>query len=232
MPFDQGLIDASRAALVQQHNMDVISNNLANVNTTGYKADRLIFNDMLDRKVKSVYSQGPLNYTQNPLDVAIGGDGFFRVQTNNGILLTRDGSFKMASDGSLVNSEGAKVLGKGGGPIIINPEGGQVTIDDKGNITQGTEQIGALDVVDVKDKTSLTKQGGNLFGGQDGKAPATTPATNYSLQQGAIEQSNVEVVSEMVNMINSFRSFESYQKIMQAVQDMDSKTVNQVGRVA
>ncbi|MFH1035751.1 MAG: flagellar hook-basal body protein [Pseudomonadota bacterium] len=232
MPFDAGLIDASRAALIQQHNMDIISNNLANVNTSGFKADRLIFNDMLDRQIKSVHSQGPLRYTENPLDVAIGGEGFFRVQTAKGIKLTRDGSFKMLSDGSLVNSQGQKVLGQGGAPITLNPEGGLIHIDDKGGITQGSEQVGALEVVDVKDKKTLVKEGANLFGGQDGKAPVTTAATDYTVQQGAVEQANVEVVSEMVNMINSFRSYESYQKVIQAVQDMDSKTVNQVGRVA
>jgi flagellar basal-body rod protein FlgF len=232
MPFDQGLIDASRAALIQQHNMDILSNNLANVNTAGFKADRLIFNDLLDRQVKSVHSQGPMNHTDNPLDVAIGGEGFFKVQTPKGMRLTRDGSFKMLSDGTLVNSQGMKVLGKGGSTITLNHEGGHVFIDGQGSITQGTEQVGALEVVDVKDKKPLIKDGGNLFGGENGQLPPTSAATDYSLTQGAVEMSNVEVVGEMVHMINTFRSYESYQKVIQAVQDMDSKTTSQVGRVA
>jgi flagellar basal-body rod protein FlgF len=179
-----------------------------------------------------VHSQGPLRHTENPLDVAIGGEGFFKVQTDKGLRLTRDGSFKMASDGTLVNSQGQKVLGQGGSPITLNPQGGLVSIDDKGAISQGSEQVGSLEVVDVKDKKTLVKEGGSLFGTEDGKPPVTTPATGYSVQQGAVEVANVEVVSEMVNMINSFRSYESYQKVIQAVQDMDNKTVNQVGRVA
>jgi flagellar basal-body rod protein FlgG len=232
MPFDSGLIDASRAALVQQHNMDIISNNLANVNTNGFKADRLIFNDMLDRQVKNDHSQGAMRATDNPLDVAIGGDGFFKVQTAKGVMLTRDGSFKMMSDGSLVNSQGQKVLGKGGAPITLNPEGGLVQIDGTGSISQGNEQVGALEVVDVADKKSLIKEGASYFTGEGGKLPATKAATSYTVQQGAVEAANVDTVSEMVHMINTFRSFESYQKVIQTVQDMDSKTVNQVGRVA
>jgi flagellar basal-body rod protein FlgG len=231
MPFDQGLIDAARASLIQQHNMDILSNNLANVNTAGFKADRVVFSDLMDRQVKSVHSQGSLNTTDNPLDVAIGGEGFFRVQTDKGVRLTRDGNFKMLGDGSLVNSQGQKILGKGG-PITLNPEGGQVSIDEKGNITQGTEQVGTIDVVEVKDKKTLEKVGGNFYAGEGGKPLATVAATDYTLTQGAVEMANVEVVTEMVHMINTFRSFESYQKIMQAVQDMDSKAINQVGRVA
>lgn len=232
MPFDSGLIDASRAALVQQQNMDILSNNLANVNTTGFKADRLVFNDLLDRQVKSSYTQGPLNYTQNPLDVAIGGDGFFKVQTPKGLRLTRDGSFKLMSDGSLVNSQGLKVLGSGGSSLTLNPQGGKIVIDSQGTITQNNQQIGSLEVVDVKDKKSLVKDGGNLLNGENGNLPPTSAATGFNLTQGALEMSNVEVVGEMAQMINTFRSYESYQKVIQAVQDMDSKTTTQVGRVA
>jgi flagellar basal-body rod protein FlgG len=231
MAFDSALLDASRGALLQQQHMDILSNNLANVNTNGYKGDRLIFDDVLSRQVQTAHTQGPLHATDNPLDVAIGGSGFFRVQTANGVRLTRDGAFKMLSDGSLVTSQGYKVLGGGGAPVTINPEGPQPYIDDKGAIMQNNEQVGILDVVDVADTKTLVKVGNNLYSGQEGKAPATTPAANYSLTQGAVETANVEVVTEMVNMISSFRSFESYQKIIQAVQEMDTKTVNQVGRV-
>lgn len=232
MSFDQGMIDVARAALLQQHNMDIISNNLANVHTTGFKADRPIFSEILNREVRSVHSQGSINYTDNVLDVAIGGEGFFRVQTDKGIRLTRDGSFKMLANGTLVNSQGLKVLGAGGAPITLNPLGGQVSIDPKGNISQGNEQVGTLEVVDAVDKKALLKEGANLFGTQDGKAPATTTAKDYTLTQGAVEVSNVDVVAEMVQMISSFRSFESFQKVMQTTQDIDSKVINQVGRVA
>lgn len=232
MPFDQGLIDVARAALLQQHNMDIISNNLANVNTSGFKADRPIFSEVLNREVRSVHSQGSLSYTDNPLDVAIGGEGFFRVQTDKGIRLTRDGSFKVLPNGTLVNSQGQKVLGQGGAPITLNPQGGQVSIDPRGAISQGNEQVGALEVVDVTDKKGLYKEGGNFFVGEDGQAPPTTPSKDFTLTQGAVEVSNVEVVSEMVSMISSFRSYESFQKVMQTVQDIDSKVINQVGRVA
>jgi flagellar basal-body rod protein FlgG len=232
MAHDYGFVEVSRAALVQQHHMDVIANNLSNVSTPGFKCDRLVFSDLMEREMKHCLEQGPLQATENPLDVAIGGEGFFQVQAPNGVRLTRDGSFKMLSDGRLVNSQGLQVLGAGGAPITLNPNGGLPFIDEKGNISQNGEQVGVIGLVKVDDVKTLVKEGANLYAGADGKPPATSNATDAVLNQGYVEMANVEVVSEMVQMINALRSYESYQKALQAMQEMDAKAVNQVGRAA
>ncbi len=232
MPYDFGFVDATHATQMQQQYLDVISNNLANLNTPGFKGDRLVFSHLMNRETKTAFQQGSLKTTDNPLDVAITGNGFFRVQTPNGPRLTRDGSFKMLGDGSLVTSDGLKVLDAGGQPIALNANGPAVHIDDTGNIYQGTEQVGALAVVDVADKNTIVKEGSNLFTGKDGKPPVTAPATDFSLMQGHLEMSNVDVLSEMVGMINAHRNYESYQKALQAMQEMDNRATSQVGRVA
>ena len=231
-PYYHGYRDAAHAAVVQQRNLDMIANNLANLDTPGYKADRLIFNDYMTREVQTFYEQGPLRETDNPLDVAIAGEGYFQVRTDFGVRLTRDGAFRMLSDGTLTTSDGFPVLSAGGAPIALNPQGDPVHFDDKGGVYQGTEKIGDLAVVTVADPMTLIKEGANLFVGLDGNDPQTTPASEYSLEQGMLEASNVNVVREMVAMIEAHRSFESYQKAIVTLGEMDSRAATQVGKVA
>ncbi len=232
MSYEYGFQDAARASVVQQHHLDIIANNLANAATAGFKADRLVFNDLMSREMRTVHGQGSLRHTDNPLDLAINGDGFFLVKTKDGNRLTRDGSFKMLANGTLVTSDGNQVLDSSGQGITLNPNGDRPHVDDQGGVYQGVEQVGIVGVVQVADKKQLRKEGMNLFSGEDGNLPATSPAQDFSLTQGSLEMSNVDVVTEMVGMINAHRNFESYQKALQAMQDMDNKTVNQVGRVA
>ena len=229
--FTSGLVDAVHGAQMQMHNMEIISNNLANANTTGYKSDRLLFNEAMTRELQTHYDQGNLKKTDNPLDVAISGEGFFQVRTKEGIRLTRDGAFIMQGDGSLVSSSGDPVLDDGGNPIALNPLGGQPYIDASGQIRQGTESVGKIGVVTV-DQNSIRKIGSNLFGPLEGETLKATPSSDFSLQQGSLEMPNTTIVREMVAMINSFRAFESYQKAMHAFSEMDSKAANQVGKLA
>jgi flagellar basal-body rod protein FlgG len=231
MPYDYGFADATHAALVMQQHMDQISNNLANVNTAGFKRDRLIFNDLMSRQISTSHEQGPLRYSDNPLDVALGGNGFFRIMTPRGERLTRDGSFKMLSTGALVTSGGLPVLDAGGQPVMLNPLGERPVISENGTIFQGPAMIGQLGIVDVADKNTLIKEGANLFVGRDSELPPTFVPEEISVNQGYTEMPNVQVVSEMVNMINTHRSYEAYQKTLHVMQDMDNKTVSQVGRV-
>jgi flagellar basal-body rod protein FlgG len=137
---------------------------------------------------------------------------------------------QITADGLLVDNRGNAVLGSGGQPINIDPLGPKVVIGANGSITQGTDVIGELGIVDVADKATLTKQGGNYFSGQDGQSPVTRPVTDSTLAQGYVEEANTNVVEEMVNMIDTYRAYESYQKVMHAVQDIDNKCISQVGR--
>ena len=231
MAYDFGFADAVHGSLVQQRSIDIISNNLANVNTPGYKADRLLFNEIMGRRVYSVMEQGPMNVTNEPLDFGIKGDGFFQVRTKNGIRITRAGAFEMTSDGTLVTAAGYPVLGAGNTTITLNPQGGRPYVDEEGGIQQNGELVGQIAVVDVVDPNNLEKEGLNMFVAKDGKAPATRPAKDYRLLQGTLEESNATVVREMVGMIDSFRGFESYQKAIQVMQEIDQKAATQLGRV-
>ncbi len=231
MAYDFGFADAVHGSLVQQRNLEIISNNLANVSTPGYKADRLLFNEIMGRRVYTDLQQGPLEVTDQPLDFGISGKGFFQVRTKNGVRLTRNGAFQMSGDGTLVTAAGDPVLGQGGTTVVLNPQGGRPHVDDKGGVYQNGELVGQIAVVDVVDPNSLEKEGLNLFVGKGGKKPTTRPAQDYRLVQGALEMSNANVVREMVEMIDSFRGFESYQKAIHIMQEIDQKAAVQVGRV-
>lgn len=231
MPYDSGFADAVHGSLAQQRRIDIISNNLANVNTPGYKADRMLFNDLMGRRVYSVMESGPMNVTSEPLDFGIRGDGFFQVRTKNGIRITRAGAFQMTGEGILVTAAGDPVLGAGNTTITLNPQGGRPDVDEEGGVYQNGELVGQIAVVDVVDPNSLEKEGFNLFSAKGGGAPITRPAQDYRLVQGVLEQSNATVVREMVGMIDGFRGFESYQKAIQIMQEIDQKAATQLGKV-
>lgn len=231
MPYNFGFADAVHGSLAQQRQVEIISNNLANVSTPGYKADRMLFNDLMGRRVYSVMEQGPMEVTDQPLDFGIRGDGYFQVRTKNGIRLTRAGAFNMDSEGTLRTPAGDLVLGAGNATITLNPNGGRPHVDEEGGIHQNGELVGQIGVVEVVDPNNLEKEGLNLFSAKGGKAPATRPAQDYRLVQGVLEQSNATVVREMVGMIDSFRGFESYQKAIHVMQEIDQKAATQLGRV-
>jgi flagellar basal body rod protein FlgG len=173
-----------------------------------------------------------MNVTDNPLDMAIGGDGFFQIKMPDGeTRLTRSGAFHLSPQGSLVDAMGRTVLDENKAPMNLNPEGGKIFIDSAGGVHQGNERVGAIGVVSVEDTSILQKKGANTFIAKEGEELQTAPATDYTITQGALEASNVVVVREMVGMIDSFRAFESYQKAIHTMGEIDSKAANQVGRV-
>lgn len=247
-------------AMSAEHRMNTIANNLANVNTSGYKKDSLAFHDtfmrfahdsMIDAKPflrdaemwprphvmarprlaaqQTDFVQGHMEVTGNPLDFAIHGEGFFKVRTPQGDFYTRNGRFTVNAEGTLVNEDGYMVLAQGG-PVQI-PQGAEVVVDGAGMFRTAAEELGRLDVVSVGDPTVLEKLGKNLYGVKPGKEAAEAPVPREtSVSQGYLEKSNVEVVEEMVNMIEVQRGFELYQKMIITTNDIDQKTIEQVGR--
>lgn len=227
----------------QQTQMAVVSNNLANVNTTGFKKGRAVFEDLMYQNLRQVgaatsqdtqapsglslgtgvrivatekvYTQGSFNQTGNALDVAISGRGFFQVSLPDGSLAyTRDGSFQMNSQGQLVTSSGYPVQ-----PSISIPQGAQsITIAADGTVSatlagqSAPTQVGTLQLTDFVNPAGLQPRGENLLmeSGSSGAAQASTPGLSGlgTLQQGAVEASNVNVVEEMVNMIQTQRAYE------------------------
>lgn len=244
-------------ALTQQHRLDTIANNLANVNTTGFKSDQLAFkdtfrryaHDMLDpnttlnekvpwpqanllaqpRISESVIdlSQGAMKSTGNPLDLAIAGDGFFRVQTPEGEFLTRQGVYHRSSEGFVVDGHGNQLLGQGG-PLQI-PEGAAILIDADGGVSVGGELIDTIELVRVEDPRNLEKVGHSLLRVRPGAAAQPVPAEDATVEQGFLEAANVNVVTEMVNMIETMRAFEAYQKMISGSFEQDKKAIAEVG---
>lgn len=253
----KGLYTAATGMNVQSKKMDVISNDLANVNTTGYKSDTTVItsfqetlmkriNDMqhnkpnnekigtmsLGAKVAEVYTQftqGSVRNTGEIADVAIQGDGFFVVNTPNGVAYTRDGNFSINQNGDLVTSEGYSVMGQDGA-ISFGEEfltqGGNVIINDNGEVYLDSEYMDTLDLANFADKRTLTKMNDNLYS----STAARTQFTG-SILQGFLETSNVNSVTAMVDMITVSRAYEANQKVLQTHDTLLGKAVNDLANV-
>jgi flagellar basal-body rod protein FlgF len=225
-----GLYHAVRGAFVQELRLEVIANNLANTTTAGFKHDRLIFDDVLARRTQTSFRQGVIHPTDNDLDLAINGDGFFKIKTAQGVAYTRAGHFILDRQGQLVTTDGHQVLGDRG-PITVTGTQHQIHVDQAGNIYDRGEKVDTIALVDFADKTQLKKMGQTMF-----TAPAASekkvPEDKRDVSQGALEMSNLSPVYEMIKMIETHRTFESYTKIIQTMAEMDQKSANQVGRLA
>ncbi len=245
--MSSGIYSALSGSQIQFVRLDLIANNLANVNTVGYKRDMMdvanfhqtltSYLSSLDEEsptppiefatVQGIYndtSQGGVEQTGNPLDVAIVGEGYFAIQTPLGTRYTRAGNFQLSPTRTLVTSQGHSVLGQGG-PITIPPTtgGGEILIDEKGNISSEGNQAGTLKIVDFADSSVLVKEGANVFVLSDPNAQPSTP--EFTIAHASLERSNVNTVTEMVNMIDAQRSYEAYQKAMKSMNNADSKEI-------
>jgi flagellar basal-body rod protein FlgF/flagellar basal-body rod protein FlgG len=247
------LVGLSRQ-MVLERQMEVVANNVANVNTAGFKADRSLFEEFLasrahednfvgrDRRVSYVqdrgtfkdFSQGPVEQTKNPLDVAIEGNGFLVVQTPAGERYTRDGGLQINNQGQLVNASGYQVLG-GSGPVVFQQTDKQVTIASDGNITvlEGNNRIdsvrGKLRVVNFADPQKLVREGSNLYAA--GPGVAAQPDIKSSVRQGFIEKSNVSSVVEMSRMIEVTRTYTQISAMLQAQGDLRKAALEKLADV-
>jgi flagellar basal-body rod protein FlgF len=169
-------------------------------------------------------SQGAIRNTGNAYDLAIAGDGFFSVQAATGVRYTRDGSFSVDARNQLVTARGEPILDRNNRPITIPPGNERPTIDEQGNVIAGGRTIATL-AITVLDPQSLRKQGDDLYQGtvQRGAAPGR-------VEQGYLEQSNVNSVREMVDLIETMRSFEASQKVTQSLDETLGKAI-EVGRL-
>jgi flagellar basal-body rod protein FlgG len=245
--MNSGIYAALSGNIAAMKRLDLQANNLANVNTAGFKRDRMSFESLLasagtqlrtptgvpgdvpihaDTIFSTDHSQGPVNQTGNTFDVAIDGSGFFVVNTPEGKAYTRQGNFRLDAAGKLMTAEGYEVLG--GGPITIS--GSRVDINTKGEITVDGSQVGTLDVVDFPKPYALQKKGGTLFVPTDPQA-TPTPVTSEPVRQGYLEQSNVNAIQEMVQLIETNRFFEMCSKAVKAFDDMAAKAANEVGKI-
>jgi len=234
-----GLTEGTETMLAQEQRLNQIANNLANVNTTGYKKDNLSFGEMMFKaadnrmrvgkaiNVTTDQTQGPTIQTGNPLDFAINGRGFFKIQTQAGIRYTRNGNFTLNSAGQLSTADGNLVIGDGG-PIILNND--QISVAQDGQISAGGQIINKLSLVNFTNVNSLEKEGNSLFklkpGGNKEQA-----VVNPNVQQGALEGSNVNIIKGMTEMIDLQRSYQAQQKAIQTLDDLDHQSISRVGNL-
>lgn len=257
--MQNAMYSALFGALTNEHRMNSIANNLANVNTTGYKRDILSFRDTMalyahDQIMEPMahlrqeklfpepqhlarpritgartdFQQASLKVTGAPLDVAISGDGFFKVETPQGEFYTRNGHFRQTAEGLLITEQGFPVMGDGG--QIVLPGGvSNFTIAEDGRIFGDGELVGQILLVGVDNPDNLEKMGNNLFKAKNGAEVAEVD-TNAFLAQGFLEAANVDAIYEMVNMIETQRQFEAYTKVMQTADTIDREATTKIGR--
>jgi flagellar basal-body rod protein FlgF len=239
--------------MVLERQLDVVANNVANVNTNGFKADKPLFEEFLrsgahednfansDRRVSFVqdrgtfrdFTQGASEQTKSPLDVAVDGSGFLVVQTAAGERYTRDGGLQLNNQGQIVTAGGNPVLGTGG-PIVLQPTDHDINISPDGTVTvlEGngrTDSIrGKLRLVSFADAQKLLKEGSNLYSAGEGSAQ---PDTKSSVKQGFIEKSNVNAVAEMSMLMEVNRAYTQIATMLQQQSDLHKSAIEKLADV-
>ena len=247
----RGVYTAVSGMLAGQAAQDAIAQNLANAGTTGYKEDIPRFESFQEALASRLspadrmavgtlgsgaglkdettnFTDGSLQKSGNPLDVALTGDAALVVQTPQGLRLSRDGSLSRNAQGTLVQTGGnAPVLGDNNQPIHIPAKAKDIVISPSGEITVDKVKVGRLRLAALSASVNPVKMGDNQFA-VSALRPASAAAT---VRQGYLEMSNVNIVKEMVNMIAIMRSYETNQKMLQAEDDATDKSVNEVSKM-
>ncbi|EEG76503.1 flagellar basal-body rod protein FlgF [Dethiobacter alkaliphilus] len=245
----RGLYTAASGMMVESTRQETITNNLANSETTGFKRDLALQRShgeqpvvrLGDRQpfgvrpvigslgvgslidgIHTSHEQGSLQETGRDLDVAMAGDGYFVVETEQGLRYTRNGAFSIDADRMLVNDQGHRVMGTTG-PLQL--PAGEVQIDQAGNVFVNDAMQGQLARVSFADNSELQKVGDSLFTAAEGAEQQ--PVTGM-VKQGFLEGSNVQAVQEMVQMLAAMRAYETNQRVVQAQDDMLRKATNEI----
>jgi flagellar basal-body rod protein FlgF len=250
------LIGLSRQTALQRE-LAVVANNIANINTTGFKADGAVFAEYLNSNASSAalsgragrmsfvqdantwhdMNQGTVQQTGGPLDIAIDGEGMLVVETARGERYTRNGALQLNGAGELVTTAGDKVMGDNG-PIVLQPTDRDIVISKDGTIKvreglslHSDTTRGQLRLVTFANPHSLRKDGASTFQAPDGMTPEPLAAGKAHVVQGAIEKSNVRPVIEMTRMIELTRAYTEIASIMQQQGDMRKNSIQQLSEV-
>jgi flagellar basal-body rod protein FlgF len=241
------LIGLSRQMSLRRE-LDVVANNVANINTTGFKTDATIFEEFMmpvaahnhfqggDRRMSYVHDrstwhdmgQGPVKQTNNPLDVSIDGNAFLTVQTPRGERYTRNGSFQINAQGQLVTSEGYAVLGDGG-PVQFQPEDRDINIARDGTVSVPEGARGRLRLVTFENPQRLQKDSASTFSAPADMAPQAAEIVHVI--QGTVEQSNVKPVVEMARLIEVSRSYTQLATLLQQHGDIRKSAIERLAEV-
>lgn len=229
-------INATQLAMeVDQLKLQSISQNVANMNTPGFKKQLVEysgFDEQLQAQMNNVVqqlqrsqikTQGTFNQTHNPNDMALAGEGYFQVQSDQGIFYTRRGDFQVNNRGELATATGEAILGKGG---VIKVDNNAFTVDAQGALFIDHHKTDQFNIVAFNETNQLRYVGNGLY--QSDEAPNPTNS-NTRILQGFIEQSNVKSIDEMMDMVKNSRHFEANQRVMRTADNLLATAINQLG---
>jgi flagellar basal-body rod protein FlgF len=248
--MDGALLVSLSNQMALRRKLDIVSNNLANLSTTGFKRESALFEEFIlpvevtdpisgeltttnlsyvrDYGTIRDLAEGHLETTGGPLDMAIeGADGFFVVSTPDGPRYTRNGHFKLDATGRVVDNAGNPLLAQGGSEIAIAPGDEPVVIASDGTISTRAGVVGVVDVVKFADMQAVKKTGDNLY--ETDQSPE--PATGANVRQGMLEKSNVQPVVEMVQMIEILRSYQQSSEMIQTGEDLVRRAIQKIGEI-
>jgi flagellar basal-body rod protein FlgF len=241
-----GYIALSRQMTLRRE-LDIAANNLANVDTAGFKVEELLVATengerarnlgidgpgrfVLDTGLGRDFGQGAVSDTGNTFDFAIEGGGFFAIGGPEGERYTRDGRFSPDANGRLVTADGLPVLGEGGAEIILDMTKPPPSVSADGIITQGAERVGRLQAVEFSARGVLSKDGDGYYRNTSNETPA--PSTTSKVRQGMVEGSNVQPIRQITDLIEITRAYETMAKMIESSNDLNRRTVERLGRVS
>ena len=231
--------------LTLQRQLDIAANNLANLDTAGFKVEQLMLQSdplrpvtgrsrldpikyVIDDGVARSFAPGPLEKTASPLDMAVEGDGFFQVRTSGGVRFTRDGRFSLDAQNQLVTQAGDPVLDGSGSPITLDPKKGDVAVAKTGQISQGGQPGAKIGVVRFANLAGLSKGGDGLF--TSAETPA--PAADAGVRQGYVERSNAQAMVEVTHLVEINRAYERVATMMNTAHDLSRAAIQRLGKAA
>ena len=246
--MENGIFVGLSRQMALQRQMDLVANNIANITTPAFKGERMVFVEYLaptdDGETLSYVqdlaqmrdtSEGSFTMTGNTYDLAIKGDGYFVVRTDQGDRYTRNGHFTLNDAGELTTSDGHPVLDTGNQPIVIPEDAVNVTIAKDGTISAGADEafetsteIGQVALVTFSDQQQMQLEGGTLYSTDE----TPLPAPDAEIQQGMVEESNVKPVSEITRMIATHRAYEATQNMLNIADDLEKLAIEVLTRVA
>ena len=245
--MDNTLLVSLSQQLAAYRSMDVIANNMANINTTGFKRESMKFEEYIqqsppaegeigtqrisfvqDKGTLRDLTQGAISHTGAPFDMAINGKGYFTIQTPNGdTRYTRNGHFTLDGNGQIVTEDGGVLQGDGGAVAITNDDG-DIHIAQDGTITGARGQLGKIKLVTFANEAALNKEGSSLYSTTQQPQPVETPM----IQQGSLEGSNVQPVLEISHMLDVMRAYQTTANLTQSQEDLKRNAIDKLGSAA
>ncbi len=229
---------AANGLLRQEQRFNLIANNLSNIQTAGFKKDVPVFSKILSQSADRVgasgnqvsvtlFQQGDLQRTGNELNLAIEGEGFFKIQTPYGVRYTRNGNFSLNRAGILIDANGFPLMGR---RDEIGVRGGKtIQVQPNGTVQVDGQEIDRISLVTFADLQAIQKEGHTYF--RAAERQEEIEASDSQVVQGALESANVNGIEEMIRLIDAQRSFEACQRVIRAQDELNGKAVNELGRV-